>query len=232
MVQVLVWAGPTRPTGIYFSGNFSDGLPDVGSVLTLQRDDSSIGTLEVKGIKPRAKAMVVDILTGSYPEEGDVVSLGQSENTIQNVDSGGAERGEVITLLEDGASVGAALIGRDSEGNVNPPGSDVINPDWKVFDIDGVSVRQFQEALANRIANFIGLSSTPEMLLNSSKFVKIDIQALPSSVRQTLQTTGRASATGSQFASVLMLRDGITVNKILRYITREGRDPESLNRVI
>lgn len=114
--------------------------------------------------------------------------------------------GDIVDVLPDGMHVGRAIL-RDGEPW---DGAVRADSDFIVLDFDaGKSVRQ---SIRNFVAEATG-GAVPD-LRTLNRFLAINWQTIPTSVRQQLLADRRRSITLAQFRNYITLRDGVTLQDI------------------
>ena len=131
--------------------------------------------------------------------------------------SEGAQRGDIIDVLNDGVHPGTKIV---SGPNWDDPAD---GGDFVIVDIPGVTRKQARQAVANQLGISVDLPT-----LNRIAFV--DRTLLPPAATASFQATGRATATGAQFRSVLSFKAGKTLQQVRDRLTNDGLSPDALTR--
>jgi len=149
----------------------------------------------------------------------------------------GAQVGDIIAMLEDGQHPGLKVVTGSTWsdpadysttlGRALTPAEmqSGTRPDFNIVDIPGVTIAQARTAFGNRVAEVLGLAIVPRRLKDAPKIAKIDPAQLPLAARNSLRDDGRVTSTGAQLWAVLMLKDGVTLEKIRAWVTRNEQEP-------
>ena len=118
--------------------------------------------------------------------------------------------GDLVELLDDGVHAGNKVIS-------GPNWDDQPLSDWEILDVAGYTVEQVRQAAIQ----FVSASLLDIDTLN--RVASIDRQSLPASVRNRLNSNGRASATAQQVVGAVEWKGSLNEAALLELLERNGR---------